>query len=64
MGVVLADNCLREAGAGGSNPLTPTIFRCKQAILVDHSLFEFFSEMKLGARYTHLRAEDLMARFG
>ncbi|SVD34716.1 uncharacterized protein METZ01_LOCUS387570, partial [marine metagenome] len=45
--LILVGHCLREAGAGGSNPLTPTIYSSNYAILVDHCLLKIFSEMKL-----------------
>ena len=48
MGLVLVGLRLREAGAGGSNPPTPTIYSSNYAILVDHCLLTIFSEIKLG----------------
>ena len=37
--LILVGHCLREAGAGGSNPLTPTIYLSNYAILVEHCHF-------------------------
>ena len=58
--LILVGHCLREAGAGGSNPLTPTIFRCKQAILVDHCLFEFFSVPKIQGYSLHPEGDPVL----
>ena len=74
--LILVGNCLREAGAGGSNPLTPTIYLSNYTILVEHCLFcvhvddkvftkaASISPIRTVPRYTHLRAEDLVGGLG
>ena len=74
--LILVGNCLREAGAGGSNPLTPTICltipylwlsNCLLVVHVDDNVFTKatpISPIRTVPRYTHLRAEDLVERFG
>ena len=44
--LILVGHCLREAGAGGSNPLTPTIYLSNCAILVEQLPFWFFRVLK------------------
>ena len=51
MGFVLLDNCLREAGAGGSNPLTPTnksstyVFRFGKKYVCGANLWDKFENV-------------------
>jgi hypothetical protein len=65
-----------EAGAGGSNTLTPTIYlripylwlsNCLFCVHVDDKVFTKATSnipIRTVPRYTHLRAEDLVGRLG
>ena len=76
MGLVSVEHCLQETGAGGSNPLTPTIYltipylwlsNCLLIVHVDDKVFTkatSISPIRTVPRYTHLRAEDLVGDWG
>ena len=58
--LILVGHCLREAGAGGSNPLTPTIYLSNYAILVEHCLFGFFSVLKIQDYPLHYAGDQVL----
>jgi len=51
--LILVGHCLREAGAGGSNPLTPTIYSLLSAVLACLHASDALCLLRIGTNLAH-----------